>query len=400
MAHLERPDPHVHTSFLAAMAQFQDEGRGGDDDNSMIGTEIRTYRDVWDTPEGFERFTAELCAQALPETARPRGHVPSTTYWWVEGDEYLGRIVVRHTLTPGLLDLGGHIGYDVPPSARLRGHASAMLRAILPLCADLGLDRVLVTCDGANTGSRKVIAAAQGVFEDERPNGSLPPKLRFWVPTGGGVPGAAAAQVARAERGRISPYHADLPIGRPIEARTDLRAWDVFPYESPDPLTVRILQEPVFPEPARAGEPGGRECAACEKPDERYLWADEHWRLTSTLEPGGAPALVLLEPRGHHDLGDLPAERAAELGPMLIRVERALLGLGGIARVHVNRWGDGAAHLHWWFFARPAGMLQFRGNMFALWDDVLPPIDAELWRANLNRIAAAMAADGGVAYPG
>lgn len=58
----------------------------------------------------------------------------------------------------------------------------------------------------------------------------------------------------------------------------------------------------------------------------------------------------MLQPRGHYDLTDLPAERAAELGPLLQRAERAVRSLDGVARVHVNRWGDGAAHLH---FYRP-----------------------------------------------
>jgi predicted acetyltransferase/diadenosine tetraphosphate (Ap4A) HIT family hydrolase len=394
MPRLERPSAHVHTSFLAGMAQFQAEGRGAADDNSMVGGEIRGYADGWHAPEGFERYTRELCAQADPGTVLRPGHVPSTTYWWVEGDEYLGRIAVRHRLTPGLLEGGGHIGYDVPPGARRRGHATAMLRAVLPLCADLGLDRVLVVCDTGNVGSRKAIEACGGVYEDERHG-----KLRYWIATGGGAPGTAQAQVARALRAAISPYHEALPIGRRFEAATDFREWDVFPYESEAPLAVRILQEPVLPEPPRMGEQGPEQCRPCQTPDERYLWTDEHWRLGSGRVPSGAPAVVLLEPRGHHDLADLPAARAAELGPLLQRVERALTGLGGIARVHVSRWGDGAAHLHWWFLARPAGMTQFRGTVFALWDDLLPPIDAELWRGNLNRVAAAMAEDGGVARP-
>jgi diadenosine tetraphosphate (Ap4A) HIT family hydrolase len=67
------------------------------------------------------------------------------------------------------------------------------------------------------------------------------------------------------------------------------------------------------------------------------------------------PAVVLLQPRGHYDLADLPAARSAELGPLSQRVERAVLAVDGVARVHVNRWGDGGAHLHFWLPARPAG---------------------------------------------
>ncbi|MFF1720785.1 hypothetical protein [Streptomyces sviceus] len=54
-------------------------------------------------------------------------------------------------------------------------------------------------------------------------------------------------------------------------------------------------------------------------------------------------------------LPDLPAEQTAELGPLLQRVERAVLGLDGVARVHVNRWADGTAHLHLWFLAAEGG---------------------------------------------
>lgn len=77
------------------------------------------------------------------------------------------------------LEAGGHIGYDVRRSARLRGHATAMLRAALPVAAGLGLTSVLVTCDHDNVGSRRVIEAAGGEFEDQRGV-----KLRYRVATG------------------------------------------------------------------------------------------------------------------------------------------------------------------------------------------------------------------------
>jgi hypothetical protein len=127
------------------------------------------------------------------------------------------------------------------------------------------------------------------------------------------------------------------------------------------------------------------------------IWTDELWRLHALPEPSASPVVVLLEPRVHCDLADLPPRESAQLGPLLQRVERAILGLGGIGRVHVNRWGDGSAHLHWWFLARPAGMMQLRGAFMMVWDDVLPAIDRETWQANLARIAASMAEEGGIA---
>lgn len=178
MPHLTPPIEQVHQSFLAAMAEFRAEGRGDRQDETMIGAEIRRHGSTWSTVDGFSSFVAELRAQALEETPRPEGWVPSTTLWWVEGDDYLGRIVIRHRLTPHLLEFGGHIGYDVRPTARRRGHATAMLRAVLPIAGNLGIDQALVTCDEDNIASRRVIEGNGGVLEDQRGD-----KLRYWVPT-------------------------------------------------------------------------------------------------------------------------------------------------------------------------------------------------------------------------
>jgi predicted acetyltransferase len=176
MPALSQPTTAVHGSFLRAMAEFQAEGRGTPDDNSMVGREIATYGEHWHDPAEFARYVADLRAQALEETPRPAHFVPSTTLWWIEDSRYLGRIAIRHRLTPFLLEAGGHIGYDVPPSARRSGHATAMLAAALPVARSLGITDVLITCDTDNVASRKVIEANGGVLEDQRGG-----KLRFWV---------------------------------------------------------------------------------------------------------------------------------------------------------------------------------------------------------------------------
>ncbi|MEH0985520.1 GNAT family N-acetyltransferase [Micromonospora sp. CPCC 205556] len=183
MPTLTPPTVRVHTSFLAAMAEFRAEGRGDRQDHTMVGTEIRAYGDSWHRPEVFARFVAELRAQRHEETPRPPGWVPDTTLWWVEGDEYLGRISVRHRLTPALREVGGHIGYDVRASARRRGHATAMLRAALPVAYRLGITSALVTCDVDNVASRRVIERNGGVLADERQG-----RLRYRVPTSGLTP--------------------------------------------------------------------------------------------------------------------------------------------------------------------------------------------------------------------
>ena len=113
--------------------------------------------------------------------------------------------------------------------------------------------------------------------------------------------------------------------------------------------------------------------------------------------PTGLPMVLILECRSHLDLGDLPNLLAAELGVMTVRLERAVRSLDGVARVHVNRWGDGSAHLHLWFLARPYGRLQLRGTFLSLWDDILPVIPEQQWRESLAHVAAWLAEFGGQA---
>ena len=81
---------------------------------------------------------------------------------------------------------------------------------------------------------------------------------------------------------------------------------------------------------------------------------------------------------------------ARELGVLLGRIERAVRSVGEIGRVHVCKWGDGSEHLHWWFMARPARIPQLIGSFAAIWDDVLPPLPEDVWRANLAAVKAAL----------
>jgi predicted acetyltransferase len=102
------------------------------------------------------------------DAPRHPGWVPCTTLWWVDRTTYLGRIAIRHRLTPTLREVGGHIGYDARHSARRRGHATAMLAAALPAAHSLSIDPALVTCDDTNLWSRTVIEANGGARRRNR----------------------------------------------------------------------------------------------------------------------------------------------------------------------------------------------------------------------------------------
>jgi hypothetical protein len=174
----------------------------------------------------------------------------------------------------------------------------------------------------------------------------------------------------------------------------DFTRWPSFPFEGD--MRVKPLAAPVDVEPPRSGEDAA-DCVACSTPDDAYVWISERWRVRAMDRPTGLPMVLILECRSHLDLGDLPNLLAAELGVMTVRLERAIRSLDGVARVHVNRWGDGSAHLHMWFLARPYGRLQLRGTFLSLWDDILPVIPEQQWRENLALVAAWLAEFGGEA---
>lgn len=172
---LSRPLAAVRSSFLEAVEEEQAAGGLG---LRMLAYDRAEWGARWGSAEGFAGYVAWLLERSEEDAPRPEGWVPDSTWWWIDGDRYLARTNVRHRLTDDLLAVGGHVGYQVRPSARQQGHATAMLAAVLPHVHALGIDPALVTCDADNVASRKVIEANGGVLEDE-----LDGKLRFWVPT-------------------------------------------------------------------------------------------------------------------------------------------------------------------------------------------------------------------------
>ncbi len=154
-----------------------------------------------------------------------------------------------------------------------------------------------------------------------------------------------------------------------------------------EPLVVRPPAEKVIPEPPRRGEPGGEPCAICGAEVTKPVWSDDNWTLHPPVG-GSLPGTVWLASRIHADsLSDLPEDVMLTFGPVVARVEQAILALGGIARVHLYRWGDGGAHFHVWLIPRPLGMLEAKGMMLPLWEDVLPNVSDEELADAARRVA-------------
>ena len=110
-------------------------------------------------------------------------YVPGSTFFALDVDRniFVGAVNIRHYLNENLLNYGGHIGDGIRPSERRKGFGTEMIRLALLEAKKLGIDKVLMTCDKNNIGSRKTITNNGGVLENEvrQPDGEI--LQRYWI---------------------------------------------------------------------------------------------------------------------------------------------------------------------------------------------------------------------------
>jgi len=113
----------------------------------------------------------------------PDGWVPGTTYWLIrDGKTIVAQSNLRHRLTPSLERVGGHIGYATRPSERRKGYGTLLCALTLQKARELGLKRVLITCDADNLASARIIEKNGGRLENQelsQATGKL--KNRYWI---------------------------------------------------------------------------------------------------------------------------------------------------------------------------------------------------------------------------
>lgn len=139
------------------------------------------YAPLLADPEGWLDW-AERCETGI---GLEPGLVPQSMFVLVEETAVVGGARLRVRLSEALHRDGGHVGYEIRPSARGRGLAKRLLVLILEPARALGLSRVLLTTAEHNTPSRRVVEACGGRPDGRRVSHHTgDTMLRYWIDLG------------------------------------------------------------------------------------------------------------------------------------------------------------------------------------------------------------------------
>ncbi|MBG1269524.1 GNAT family N-acetyltransferase [Nostoc sp. WHI] len=157
MLKLINPTCDLYLEFINMVAEYQKLGE----------SRLFYQNNLTLIQEDFSAYIQYLENNSKGISLKP-GFVPATTFWLVtQGKVILGESQLRHWLVPTLEHRGGHIGYMIRPFQRSKGYGTKILAMTLEKARNMGLSRVLLTCEQDNLASARIIQKNQGKLTSE-----------------------------------------------------------------------------------------------------------------------------------------------------------------------------------------------------------------------------------------
>lgn len=170
MCNLVKPDIWLKEKFTNMVNDFN------------ANNEETFNSEYFNTNFNFEAYIKDL-NDLSKGIGLPEGYVPSTEWWLINNNnDILGTVRLRYELGERNYQEGGHIGYDISPRYRRKGYGKIILKLVLNKARELGLKKVLITCDFDNIGSKKIIEYNGGKLEKtiiSKETGKN--VLRYWI---------------------------------------------------------------------------------------------------------------------------------------------------------------------------------------------------------------------------
>lgn len=148
-----RPTIEHKDDALAFKQEFIDNG-----EQTINGSELL------DQLDSYEDWLKSVTDNISKETVNPEWVVTDTFFALDDNDSIVGIIDLRRELKGFLVDFG-NTGYSVRPSERKKGYATEMLRQLLDVARDCGLNSLQLSVERSNEPSVKTIVKNGGEYE-------------------------------------------------------------------------------------------------------------------------------------------------------------------------------------------------------------------------------------------
>ncbi|MCI5059998.1 MAG: GNAT family N-acetyltransferase [Alphaproteobacteria bacterium] len=149
----------------------------------------KTAQEIQEIKRNPEKHLHELNDNTPGEYETPSGEkfqkVPYEALWLTADDIFIGEVSFRHKLNEMLENFGGHIGYGIRPSLSGQGFATLALKLTKDRAAQIGIEKLLLTCSPNNPASERVITKNGGQFigVSTKTYGYNEATRRYWVYT-------------------------------------------------------------------------------------------------------------------------------------------------------------------------------------------------------------------------
>lgn len=150
--------------FVRPTIELRDKTMGFRQEFFDNGEMIINGSELLDKTESYDDWLKAVTDNMSEETVSPDWVVTDTFFVLDETDRIIGIIDLRHTLNEFLKDFG-NCGYSVRPSERRKGYATKMLRHILRIAKDAGLNVLYLSVERSNEPSIKTILKNGGIYE-------------------------------------------------------------------------------------------------------------------------------------------------------------------------------------------------------------------------------------------
>lgn len=178
------------------LGTYEEALRGGWSPNTTRDVAPEQLSAIESDPDGFLAGLLARGGRIRLNDGSEVDKIPDRTRWVFaqdrSGEPFVGSINLRwleqpegrpvEVLPPHVL---GHVGYSILPAFAGNGYATAALAAMIGEARDIGLPRIVITCDASNHASRRIIERNGGKLLETftAPIYGPGPRLRFSIET-------------------------------------------------------------------------------------------------------------------------------------------------------------------------------------------------------------------------